>query len=394
MLDLLLVLILGAYAVSGYRSGAIVSVLSVIGFLAGGAVGLWLGPAVLRSTGWLSGGGPGLVVVLVGIVVFCASLGQGAMGVVARRARPPQSRTAAHRVDSVLGAVATVCAATLLLWYAGDLARISGPAALSRAVSTSRVIRLIDSLVPSQAAGFFATVRELAQEGFPRVFNDLGPEPILQVDPPETGSVTAAAKAVSSRSVVKVTGVAPSCGKALEGSGWVVAPERVVTNAHVVAGVDEPSVQPGGVGPLFRAQVVVFDSARDLAVLAVPGLKAPAIPLGTELSSADPAVVAGFPGDGALRLGAARVRSVFTAVGADIYGQPGVRRQIYSLYTTVRPGNSGGPLLDPEGRAVGVVFARSLEDETTGYALTLEEAAPVLQRASAGVAVTTGRCLA
>ena len=115
MLDLLLVLILGAYAVSGYRSGAIVSVLSVIGFLAGGAVGLWLGPAVLRSTGWLSGGGPGLVVVLVGIVVFCASLGQGAMGVVARRARPPQSRTAAHRVDSVLGAVATVCAATLLL---------------------------------------------------------------------------------------------------------------------------------------------------------------------------------------------------------------------------------------------------------------------------------------
>ncbi|MFN8084735.1 MAG: MarP family serine protease [Dermatophilaceae bacterium] len=394
MLDVLLVVVLASYAVSGFRSGAIVSVLSVVGFLAGGAVGLWLGPALLRATGWLSGGGPGLVVVLVGIVVFCASLGQGAMGHVARRARPSQSRTAAHRVDSVLGAVATVCAATLLLWYAGDVARLSGPAALSRAVSTSRVVRFIDSVVPRGAAGFFATVRELALEGFPRVFDDLGPEPILPVDPPSGGSVTAAVNSVGRHSVVKVTGVASSCGKALEGSGWVVAPERVVTNAHVVAGVDEPSVQPGGVGPLFRAQVVVFDSARDLAVLAVPGLKAPAIPLGTELSSADPAVVAGFPGDGALRLGAARVRSVFTAVGADIYGQPGVRRQIYSLYTTVRPGNSGGPLLDPEGRAVGVVFARSLEDETTGYALTLEEAAPVLQRASAGVAVTTGRCLA
>lgn len=394
MLDIVLVLVLAMYAVSGYRSGAIVSVLSVVGFLAGGAVGLWLGPALLRATGWWSGGGSGVVIVLVGIVVLCASLGQGAMGSVARRARPTPSHAAAHRVDSVLGAVATVCAATLLLWYAGDLARISGPAALSRAVSTSRVVRLIDSVVPRQAAGFFASVRSLALEGFPRVFDDLGPEPINPVDPPSDGAVTAAVSAIGSHSVVKVTGVAAGCAKALEGSGWVVAPERVVTNAHVVAGVDEPSVQTGGVGPLHHARVVVFDAARDLAVLSVPGLKAPAIPLGTDLSSADPAVVAGFPGDGALRLGAARVRSVFTAVGADIYGEPGVRRQVYSLFTTVRPGNSGGPLLDPAGHVVGVVFARSLEDDTTGYALTLEEAAPVLDRASATVPLNTGRCLA
>jgi S1-C subfamily serine protease len=139
--------------------------------------------------------------------------------------------------------------------------------------------------------------------------------------------------------------------------------------------------------------VVLFDAQRDLAVLAVPGLTAAPLHLGGTLERGDQGVVAGFPLDGPLTLEPARVRSTLDAVGADIYGAPGVQREVYSLYAKVEPGNSGGPLLDPAGQVVGVVFAKSLDDDTTGYALTLAEARPVLTAAaSANDAVPTGAC--
>jgi S1-C subfamily serine protease len=141
--------------------------------------------------------------------------------------------------------------------------------------------------------------------------------------------------------------------------------------------------------------VVIFDPRRDLAVLAVPNLAAPALPLGRQLSRGDSAVVAGFPLDGPYRLDAARVRTVLDARGADIYGDPGTVREVYSLFARVQPGNSGGPLLSKTGAVVGIVFAKSLDDESTGYALTLDEAAPVLRKGrNATAAVGTGGCAA
>jgi S1-C subfamily serine protease len=396
MLDLILVVLLAAYAVSGYRQGLILSGLSLLGFIAGGAVGLWLVPEALRAGGWFVDSPLARVVLLTAAVFLLASLGQAAMAAAGRRLRPRRPTSVARRVDSLLGAVATLAAAALLIWYVGDVLRGGGPAPLARAVAGSKVMRAIDAVMPREAAGIFAAVREVAaREGFPRVFDGLGPEPIIAVDPPDAAAVTPAVTAVAKRSVVKVTGSAPACARALEGSGWVVARERVVTNAHVVAGVPNPRVQPGGVGPTYDASVVAFDPARDLAVLAVPGLPAAPIPAGTALGGGDPAVVAGYPADGPLRLGAARVRAVVLAAGADIYGGPGVTRQVYSLSAIVRPGNSGGPVLDPSGRVVGIVFARSLDDDSTGYALTWAEAAPVLAGAEASsTAVDTGRCAA
>jgi len=141
--------------------------------------------------------------------------------------------------------------------------------------------------------------------------------------------------------------------------------------------------------------VVVFDPRRDLAVLSVPGLPAPALTQGPDLQRSSSAIVAGFPLDGPYRLDSARVRDVLTAKGADIYGSPGAVREVYSLYARVQPGNSGGPLLSPGGEVVGVVFARSLDDDNTGYALTLDEARPVLDAAnSSSSPVNTGRCAA
>ena len=139
-----------------------------------------------------------------------------------------------------------------------------------------------------------------------------------------------------------------------------------------------------GTGRSYDSRVVVFDPRRDLAVLDVRGLRAPALREGDQLGRGDGAVVAGFPLDGPYRLDPARVRTVLSARGSDIYGAPGTVREVYSLYARVEPGNSGGPLLSRDGRVVGIVFAKSLDDASTGYALTLSEAAPGPRRSPGG----------
>ena len=169
-------------------------------------------------------------------------------------------------------------------------------------------------------------------------------------------------------------GTATSCGKVLEGSGFVFGERRVMTNAHVVGGVEEPTVQIGGEGPKYNATVVLYDWKRDIAVLDVPGLEArPLRFTAKEAARGDSAIVAGFPENGSYDVRSARLRGRITANGPDIYHRGTVRRDVYSLYATVRQGNSGGPLLTPEGRVYGVVFAKSLDDPETGYALTTDE---------------------
>lgn len=195
-------------------------------------------------------------------------------------------------------------------------------------------------------------------------------------------------------SIVKVMGTAQSCGKVLEGTGFVFGNRRVMTNAHVVGGVDEPTVQIGGEGRKYDAKVVLYDWQRDIAVLDVPNLNAPALRFTTrDAGSGDNAIVAGFPQNGAYNVQPARVRGRITANGPDIYHRKTVRRDVYSLYATVRQGNSGGPLLTPDGKVYGVVFAKSLDDANTGYALTADEVQPdVTQGRAANQQVDSDSC--
>ena len=151
----------------------------------------------------------------------------------------------------------------------------------------------------------------------------------------------------------------------------------MLTNAHVVAGVDDPQVRVSGDGELLDARVVVFDPDADLAVLYVPELTAAPLDLDDSAGRGDQAVVAGFPGGGPFRLVAARVRDTINARGPDIYHRKQVTREVFSLFADVEPGNSGGPLLSPDGDVYGVVFAKSLDDPNTGYALTVDEARSV-----------------
>ncbi|NEE35287.1 MarP family serine protease, partial [Streptomyces sp. SID7982] len=212
--------------------------------------------------------------------------------------------------------------------------------------------------------------------GFPQVFSPFANEPITEVKAPDPALVGSPVAARAKKSIVKVVGTAPSCGKVLEGTGFVFSERRVMTNAHVVGGVDEPTVQIGGEGRLYDAKVVLYDWQRDIAVLDVPDLQARPLQFtgpDDDAETGDSAIVAGFPENGAYDVRSARVRARINADGPDIYHRGTVRRDVYSLFATVRQGNSGGPLLTPDGKVYGVVFAKSLDDPDTGYALTADE---------------------
>ena len=394
-LDVVLAIVLVSYALVGYRHGFVVSVMSLVGFLAGGALGMWLVPVMLRHWDTVDNNVVFRTAVLILGVFFFAALGQGIAVGVGSRLRSGLRDRPARWVDSALGAVATVLAVSVLIWFLAGAVRGGAQTPLAKAIGTSRIVSTIDRFVPPQTARLFAGFQSvLDREGFPRVFEGVRAEPIAPIAPPDRHLAVGPGVARAAESIVKITGVASSCNREQEGSGWVVAPERVVTNAQVVAGTSTEHVRIQGDGRPYEARVVVFDPKRDLAVLSVPGLPAPASRQGADLQRSEGAIVAGFPLNGPYRLDPARVRDVLTATGADIYGGPGAVREVYSLYAKIQPGNSGGPLLSPTGAVVGVVFARSLDDDMTGYALTLDEARPVLAVAtSSSSAVSTGDCV-
>lgn len=396
ILDLLLLALFVSYAVTGYRQGLVVSVLSLAGFLGGGALAMWLMPAAIESWAELERSTVLRTVVLIAGVFLLASLGQALAVHVGGRLRSRLRVRPARAFDALLGAVAVVVSVAVLVWLIAGALRGGAPAPLAKAIGESRVLRVIDGVVPPETSRLFAGFREvLDREGFPRVFEGLESEPIAPVEPPDRSVVQTPGVEQAADSVVKVTGVAEACNRGQEGSGWVVSPERVVTNAHVVAGMRSATLRVGGTGRSYTGEVVLFDFRRDLAVLAVPGLPAEPLGQGRDLTRGDNGVVAGFPLDGPYRLDAARVRDTVRASGSDIYGRPGTTREVYSLFARVRPGNSGGPLLSTDGQVAGVIFAKSLDDDTTGYALTLDEARPVLAAASqASTPVDTGPCVA
>ncbi len=394
VLDLVLLLVLAAYAVSTYRSGLVAGALALAGLLGGAVLGLWLMPMVFDR--WVPDGGllVRLLVLVVGTVLL-ASLGQQLGRAVGRRLRSLTPPGPLRALDSVLGAVAGVVVAALMAWFLAAASLPGLPAPLAQAVSGSRVLQGIDDAVPAETDRVVAGARRaLGQGDFPRVFSGLEREPIRPVEAPPAGVADGQGVQQAARSIVEVSGTALSCSRQQEGSGWVAAPERVVTNAHVVAGLEHPSVRVGGSGPALQATTVAFDPERDVAVLAVPGLDAPALPRGERLEHGDPVIAAGFPHGGPYHVETGAVRDQLVARGNDIQGNPGAHREVYSTSAKVEPGNSGGPLLSPSGQVVGTVFAASTSDPTTSYALTLEETRPVIEEAArATTAVSTGPCI-
>jgi S1-C subfamily serine protease len=386
-------LILGAliFAISGYRQGFLVGVLSFAGFLGGATIGMIFAPDIVAD--WQSGFLQALGAVA--IVLVCAAVGQAVLGLLGGQLRSTLTWQPARFVDATVGAALSVTALLLFSWFLASALRDAPLPSVAREIRESTVLGAVDQAVPDPARTLFSSFRVMLNEnGLPRVFSGLSAEPIRPVEPPTGAAATPEVQEVAD-SVVKVEGRARSCSRSVEGSGFVFAPERVMTNAHVVAGVREPTVQIGGQGRAYDARIVVYDPRRDLAVLAVPGLDAEPIDFTPGAEAGQEAVVAGFPGGGPYQLDPARIREEIDARGHDIYGGEQVTRQVYSLYGTVMPGNSGGPLLAPDGTVYGVIFAKSIDHPDTGYALTVEEVAPV---AEAGIgaddSVSSGDCTA
>ncbi|MFF3497676.1 MarP family serine protease [Streptomyces sp. NPDC003247] len=387
LLDILLVLVALAYAGSGYRRGLVAGCVSLAGFVGGAVVGVWVLPWVMDL---VAAGTTAATVTAVLTVLAPAAVGHELAGRLALRLRRELDRGPLRVADGAGGAVANAVAVLIVAWVAASVLGVSSSAVVTSAIRDSRLLGAVQEVMPETTPGWFSRATSaLTEAGFPQVFNPFENESTAQVAEPTGDSVTASATNAARRSTVKVEGV--SGGQGREGSGFVYARERVMTNAHVVAGMDEPTVRVGGVGRSYTARVVLFDPDRDVAVLYVAGLGAPVLRFDDTASRGDAAVVAGYPQDGDLDLRAATVAGRIEATGRNIYNDATVTREIHAIRSLVRPGNSGGPLLTTDGRVYGVVFARSTSDDETGYVLTAAEVAGDAQRAAtATAAVDTG----
>jgi len=390
VVDLVLIALIIMFAVNGYRQGFLVGGLSFCGFFGGALVGLQVAPLLVQ---YLTGAFARVMVSLA-LVFGLALLGQSAAAWAGGRLRGAISNERGRRLDDLGGIVVSVLALLTVAWMvAGPLASSPLPS-LSRAVRNSAILHGIDAVVPDPARVLYDRLQETIAGGdFPKVFGDLTPTQIRDVPEPDPALLAHPVVEQAHPSVVKVSGTAPSCGRRIEGTGFVYAPEHVMTNAHVVAGT-EGQITLETVGESRTGRVVHYDPDRDLAVIYVPNLSALPLPWAPGLvETGTDAIVVGYPLDGPYTPVSARVRDISMVKGPNIYESHDVVRQVYVLRTTVKSGNSGGPLLDTGGRVLGVIFAAALDDPETGFALAPSEVMPVADAAaSLREPVATGSC--
>jgi len=385
VVDLVLVVVVVAAGIEGLRLGALVLLFTFGGFL----IGLTLGALIdaLFAPSIHNGPVRSLVslLVIMGLAVGLAALGRvlGGWTSVALRRRHLGT------LDSVLGVGVAVVAILVSAWLVANVFSQSRYTWLSSAIQRSNILRAVDDVLPPVPSVFARVQAFLGTESFPPVF--------VELEPPTAGpvKVPSAAEAKSlgglaAGSSVKVEGQA--CGYLQQGSGFVVGRDTVVTNAHVVAGEAAPTVTVGGVA--YPATTVYFDPKFDMAVLRTSAPLGPPLRLAAdEVQRGAEGVVIGYPEDGPLTIGPAGVAATITAEGRDIYNTGVVVRDVYEVDADIRPGSSGGPLIDTNGKVIGVVFSRSTVDANVGYALT---SPGVLQRVREAAhrtqPVSTGAC--
>ena len=376
-------------AISGYVEGFVLGACATLGLLGGAAIGVWGVPKILDHFS------PSVTVSFAALVlvVGLAALGRMLGAMVGTRVRNRLSWKPIRFLDALGGAALAAASVLIVAWVLGVAVSGARIPSVTSAVRGSQVLAKVDEVLPSSADRALQSFNDVVNTDlFPRFLDPFVPERIRETQPPDSAIARQQPVRSAYSRIAKVTGVA-SCSRGLEGSGFVYAPHRVMTNAHVVAGAKTVEIQRPD-GSSLTATVVLFDPGRDVAVLSVPRLSAPPLSFSPATAkTGDPALVIGYPENGPFRVRSARVRGQQTAAGTDIYGRNGVDRSIYSVRAVVRAGNSGGPLLAYDGTIYGVVFATASDSPDTGFALTADEvSSDAATGRTATAAVGTGAC--
>jgi S1-C subfamily serine protease len=386
-LDWCLVLLVLLYALSGYWQGFVAGAFATVGLVLGGVLGIWVVPHLLGQASpsvWVSLGA-------LFVVLLAASLGQAGLQYAGTRVRSQIRWQPIRALDAVGGAVLSVVAVLVVAWMLGVAVSGSRIPGLSPMVRDSRVLVAVNDVMPRAAQSALRSFDDVVGSSFfPRYLEPFAPERIVGVSPAPGRVVRDPDIQRAEPAVFKIRGN-NKCGQGVEGTGFLYSPGRMMTNAHVVAGVDEPRVQVGARD--VPAEVVYYNPGLDLAVLKVPSLDGPYLQFDRHGTAKQAGAILGYPQDGPFDAQPARIRSEQRLRSPDIYGKGTVTREVFAVRADVRPGNSGGPLVSSEGKVLGVVFAASVSDRQTGYALTADQVSgPAQTGLTADTAVSTRGC--
>jgi uncharacterized membrane protein required for colicin V production len=381
VLDLALILTLLSYLIYGLRNGFLVTLGGIAGFAVGAIAAFISIPLVsdfVEDTGWR-------LTAIIGTAVVLMVLGHALGTTIGHQLRSAVRIQPLRAVDRLVGGAVNVVVAALVMSMLAFSISALGVPFVSQQLAESKVIRFIDGLTPTPVKASMAQLRSaVIGNGIPTLIEGIGPGP--QVPVPDISTDTPALNQAA-QSVLKIAGTAYQCGQNQTGTGFVVSPGRVVTNAHVVAGVSQPVVELPG-------QVVYFDGQRDLAVIAVDGLPSTPLTLSPDLPGGSPAAFAGYPHGGPFQSKPATIQDITTVLVPDIYGNNPTPDEVYRLAGDVQPGNSGGPLLTTNGQVAGVIFAKATSDPDLGFAIPMTDLNPVAAQAPAlSQAVSPGQCI-
>ncbi|MET7463244.1 MarP family serine protease [Nonomuraea sp. NPDC005501] len=390
LLDLVLLAMAVAFGFSGYRQGFILGVMSFVGFVGGCVFGVYVAPPI---AGALVDGDVMQALVAVVIVLVAALLGQllsSTLGAVVRSyvRRPP-----AKVVDAVGGTIAGVLSVLVISWMVGSLLVASTFTPVVEQIRGSLLLSTVDGAMPDGVRAWQKPFKKFIDRSeFPPVLDAIRGDAV-DVEPPDPAVLGGAGLQQARAAIVQVRGTASSCAKQIEGTGFVFAPDHVMTNAHVVAGVDTALQVIDHTGQARPATVVRFNPRRDIAVLYVPNAGLPLLAFHGEAVKGDDAIVAGYPQGRGYTPQPARIAARRQALSPDIYHEGDVSRDVYVIRGTVEQGNSGGPLLDTGGRVLGVVFGVVVGQKDTGYVLTASEvSSDARQSATVTTPVSTRTC--
>lgn len=377
-------------AISGWRSGALGSLLSFVGVLLGAIAGVLLAPHLVAHIAAPRAKLFAALFLILALVV----VGEVAGVVLGRAVRGAIHSNSIRFFDSLVGVAVQLVVVLVAAWLlATPLTSSAGQPSLAAAVRGSRVLAQVNDYAPEWLKSVPKRLSTLLDtSGLPQVLEPFSRTPVVAVAAPDAALANSPVVRNTEPSVVKIRAIAPSCQKVLEGSGFVLSPDRVMTNAHVVAGANSVTVEASG-NP-YDATVVSYDPTVDIAILAVPHL--PAGPLAfanSPVTSGTEAIVMGYPGGGGFVATPARIRELIELSGPDIYRSATINREVYTVRAGVEQGNSGGPLIDLNGQVLGVVFGAAVDDNDTGFVLTAKEVAAQLAHIGDTSAVPTGSCV-